>query len=103
MTLADINGLEHAEFVRRLGGVIEHSPWIAGAAWHKRPFANVEALHAAMIGEGQKRGEVDPCLDPQAAAQTLFAAIEGVALRGAVLGKNSVENANAQFRALAER
>ena len=58
---------------------------------------------AAMIGEGQKRGEVDPCLDPQAAAQTLFAAIEGVALRGAGLGKNSVENADAQFRALAER
>ena len=50
MTLADINGLDHAEFVRRLGGVIEHSPWIAGAAWHARPFPSVEALHAAMIG-----------------------------------------------------
>ncbi|MFT3728393.1 MAG: TetR/AcrR family transcriptional regulator [Terricaulis sp.] len=58
---------------------------------------------AAMIGEGQKRGEVDPAIDPEAAARTLFAAIEGVALRGAVLGKNSVEDADAQFRALAER
>lgn len=58
---------------------------------------------AAMIGEGQKRGEVDATLDPQAAARTLFAAIEGVALRGAVLGKNSVDDAEAQFRALAER
>ena len=58
---------------------------------------------AAMIGEGQKRGEVDPVLDPEAAARTLFAAIEGVALRGAVLGKNSVDDADAQFRALAER
>ena len=50
MTLADINGLDHAEFVRRLGGIIEHSPWIAGAAWHERPFASIEALHAAMVG-----------------------------------------------------
>ena len=58
---------------------------------------------AAMIGEGQKRGEVDPALDPEAAARTLFAAIEGVALRGAALGKNSIEDADAQFRALAER
>lgn len=62
----------------------------------------VEAC-AAMIGEGQKRGEVDPVLDPVQAARTLFAAIEGVALRGAVLGKISVETADAQFRALAER
>lgn len=58
---------------------------------------------AAMIGEGQKRGEVDSELDPEGAARTLFAAIEGVALRGAVLGKNSVTDADAQFRALAER
>ena len=50
MTLADVNGLDHAEFVRRLGGIIEHSPWIAGAAWHERPFASIEALHAAMVG-----------------------------------------------------
>jgi TetR/AcrR family transcriptional regulator, repressor for uid operon len=58
---------------------------------------------ATMIGAGQKRGEVDPALDPEAAARTLFAAIEGVALRGAALGKNSIEDADAQFRALAER
>jgi len=62
----------------------------------------VEAC-AAMIAEGQQRGEVDAALEPLAAARTLFAAIEGVALRGAVLGKAYVENAEAQFRALAER
>ncbi|HVV32344.1 MAG TPA: TetR/AcrR family transcriptional regulator [Vitreimonas sp.] len=61
------------------------------------------AACAAMIGEGQQRGEVDPKLDPVQAARTLFAAIEGVALRGGVLGKISVADAEAQFRALAER
>jgi 2-oxo-4-hydroxy-4-carboxy-5-ureidoimidazoline decarboxylase len=50
MTLDDINGFDHADFVRHLGGIIEHSPWIAGAAWHARPFASVDALHAAMLG-----------------------------------------------------
>src|SRR5207302_1159647 len=35
---------EHA-----LGGVFEHSPWIAARALEARPFASVEALHAAMV------------------------------------------------------
>lgn len=37
-----------AEFVRALGGVFEHSPWIAERAFAARPFASVDALHAAM-------------------------------------------------------
>lgn len=37
-----------AEFVRALGGVFEHSPWIAEHAFAARPFAGVDALHAAM-------------------------------------------------------
>lgn len=31
-----------------LGGVFEHSPWVAERAWQARPFASLEALHAAM-------------------------------------------------------
>jgi 2-oxo-4-hydroxy-4-carboxy-5-ureidoimidazoline decarboxylase len=50
MTLDDVNRLDQADFVRRLGGIIEHSPWIADATWHERPFASVDALHAAMVG-----------------------------------------------------
>ena len=49
MTLDDINGFDQADFVRHLGGIIEHSPWIAGAAWLSRAFASVDALHAAMV------------------------------------------------------
>ncbi len=49
MTLADLNALDRDAFVATLGGIVEHSPWIAEAAWQKRPFASVDALHAAMV------------------------------------------------------
>jgi 2-oxo-4-hydroxy-4-carboxy-5-ureidoimidazoline decarboxylase len=45
----DINRLDRARFVERLGGVFEHSPWVAEGAWARRPFASVEALHEAMM------------------------------------------------------
>ena len=47
--LAALSALPQAAFVARLGAVFEHSPWIAGRAWAARPFASVEALHAAMV------------------------------------------------------
>ena len=47
-TLAAINALDRGRFVARLGGVFEHSPWIAERAWAARPFANPGELHAAL-------------------------------------------------------
>lgn len=38
-----------AEFVAALGGVFEHSPWVAERAFAGRPFADTAALHAAMV------------------------------------------------------
>jgi 2-oxo-4-hydroxy-4-carboxy-5-ureidoimidazoline decarboxylase len=49
MTLVEINALGRPAFVKCLGGIVEHSPWIADAAWEKRPFDSVDALHAAMV------------------------------------------------------
>ena len=46
--MAEINALPREAFVARLGGIYEHSPWVADAAWEAGPFADVEALHAAM-------------------------------------------------------
>jgi 2-oxo-4-hydroxy-4-carboxy-5-ureidoimidazoline decarboxylase len=37
--------------------VFEHSPWIAEAAWVRRPFASVEALHAVMCEIVRAAGE----------------------------------------------
>ena len=47
MTLAQLNSLSRDDFVRVVGPVFERSPWIAEAAWPRRPFASVEALHRA--------------------------------------------------------
>jgi 2-oxo-4-hydroxy-4-carboxy-5-ureidoimidazoline decarboxylase len=45
-SLDGLNGM--GNFVRVLGPVFEHSPWIAEAAWAKHPFASVEDLHQAL-------------------------------------------------------
>jgi OHCU decarboxylase len=48
VTLDALNGAGRAEFVRLLGGVFEHSPWVVERAWVARPFASVHELHRAM-------------------------------------------------------
>lgn len=48
-TLAAINAMPRDEFVRCLGDVFEHSPWVAERAFDKRPFADIGGLHAAMF------------------------------------------------------
>lgn len=55
------------------------------------------------IKAAQTRGEIDRKLDPLEAAHTLFAAIEGIALRRAFLRDTDPDAAVAQFRALAQR
>ncbi|HEX2199406.1 MAG TPA: 2-oxo-4-hydroxy-4-carboxy-5-ureidoimidazoline decarboxylase [Burkholderiales bacterium] len=49
MELAELNALGEREFVARLGGIFEHSPWVAQQAFAARPFSSVDALHAAMM------------------------------------------------------
>jgi 2-oxo-4-hydroxy-4-carboxy-5-ureidoimidazoline decarboxylase len=49
VALEEVNSLGKREFVARLGGVFERSPWIAERAWHKRPFHSLEDLHRAML------------------------------------------------------
>jgi 2-oxo-4-hydroxy-4-carboxy-5-ureidoimidazoline decarboxylase len=43
-----LNRLDRAAFVAMLGGIYEHSPWVAEGAWARRPFANIDELHGAM-------------------------------------------------------
>jgi OHCU decarboxylase len=46
-----IVGLEPGELsisLADLGGLFEHSPWVAEAAWRRRPFGSVAELHAAL-------------------------------------------------------
>ena len=47
-TLSQLNGIDAAQFVQTLGGIYEHSPWVAEQAAMQRPFASADALTAAM-------------------------------------------------------
>ena len=48
-TLDEVNSMPASAFVQLLGGIFEHSPWVAERAQGERPFADIEALHAAMV------------------------------------------------------
>ncbi len=48
-TIPEANLLDRDAFVALLGGIFEHSPWIAAGAWDARPFADVDDLHRAMF------------------------------------------------------
>ena len=47
-SLAELGGLDERRFVGALGSLFEHSPWVAEAAWRRRPFGSVAELHAAL-------------------------------------------------------
>ena len=46
--IADLNVLEHQDFVDCLARIYEHSPWVAEAVVNLRPFHNLEGLRDAM-------------------------------------------------------
>jgi OHCU decarboxylase len=54
MTIAELNRLDQAGFVEAVGWIFEHSPWVAERAFQARPFANVDALHAAMTEQVER-------------------------------------------------
>ncbi len=47
-SIAALNAADRAAFVAAIGFAFEHSPWIAEAAWERRPFASFDALHEAL-------------------------------------------------------
>ena len=57
VTLAELNQMSEADFVSVLGGVFEHSPWVAREVAAQRPFTSSADLHSAMVGAVQHAGE----------------------------------------------
>ena len=47
-SIAALNAADRATFVAAVGFAFENSPWIAEAAWDRRPFAGLDDLHAAL-------------------------------------------------------
>ena len=54
LTLERVNAMPPQEFLAALGGVFEHSPWIAERAFAARPFGSIEGLHEAMVNTVQR-------------------------------------------------
>jgi 2-oxo-4-hydroxy-4-carboxy-5-ureidoimidazoline decarboxylase len=54
VTLDHVNSLPLGPFVGRLGFLFEHSPWVAERTWQQRPFATIEALHAALVNQVER-------------------------------------------------
>lgn len=55
--LSELNRMSAADFVAALGGIFEHSPWVAEQAAANRPFADVEAVHRTMVEKIEAAGE----------------------------------------------
>jgi len=55
-SLAELNAATREAFVERLGGVFEHSPWVAERVYDRKPFATRDALHAAMVSAVEEAG-----------------------------------------------
>jgi beta-ureidopropionase / N-carbamoyl-L-amino-acid hydrolase len=48
ISLSDLNACSPAEFVAALGGIFEHSPWVAERVVGSRPFSSRVTLHESM-------------------------------------------------------
>lgn len=49
MTIEQLNAADCSGFVAAVGFAFENSPWIAEAAWRRRPFSRVDDLLGAML------------------------------------------------------
>jgi len=88
MTLAEINGMEKEAFVGALGGIFEHSPWVAERAFSDRPFASVDALHAAMVAAVARA--------PESEQLALLRAHPELAGKAAIRGELTADSRNEQ-------
>jgi 2-oxo-4-hydroxy-4-carboxy-5-ureidoimidazoline decarboxylase len=58
MKLDELNAASAEDFIQALGGIFEHSPWVAERVAQMRPFAGIEHLHAAMTSAVDKAGQI---------------------------------------------
>lgn len=49
VSLAELNRMGREAFVAAVGSAWERSPWVAAAAWERRPFRDLGELHRAMV------------------------------------------------------
>ncbi|MEK6425514.1 MAG: 2-oxo-4-hydroxy-4-carboxy-5-ureidoimidazoline decarboxylase [Burkholderia gladioli] len=90
-TLAELNDMTTDGFVATLSGIFEHSPWVAEAAAGARPYASIDALHAAMSGVVEQAGA-----QPQLALINAHPELAGkAAVRGELTAESTREQSGA--------
>jgi 2-oxo-4-hydroxy-4-carboxy-5-ureidoimidazoline decarboxylase len=87
--------LDRAAFVERFGPLYEHSPWVAEAAWERRPFADAGALLAALEAAMREA--------PMERRLALVRAHPDLAGRAAVAGELTPDSAREQSSAGLDR
>ena len=94
--LPQLNSFAMEEFVRIVGPVFEHSPWIAEITFAKKPFADLENLHRALCETVKISGE-----EKQLALIRLHPDLAGkIALAGQLTEKSTSEQADAGLNKL---
>ena len=58
LSIDELNQCSAARFVEALGGIFEHSPWVAELACPQRPFASRDELHQVMASALKRAPEV---------------------------------------------
>ena len=49
ISLTNLNLLDREQFIASLGGIFEHSPWVAELAYANKPFRSKAQLHQVML------------------------------------------------------
>jgi 2-oxo-4-hydroxy-4-carboxy-5-ureidoimidazoline decarboxylase len=86
---------DRAAFVARYGGLFEHSPWVAEAAWEDGPFADDDAALAAMVTAVQRA--------PRERQLALIRAHPDLAGRAAIAGELTADSTREQAAAGLDR
>ncbi|RAP78272.1 2-oxo-4-hydroxy-4-carboxy-5-ureidoimidazoline decarboxylase [Paenibacillus montanisoli] len=103
ISLWQLNTFGKEIFLAQLGGVFEHSPWVAERAWERRPFHSISELHEAMMKavKGADEEQVTSLLraHPDLASRVQLTVYSAAEQRGAGLNELTPE----EFSVFAER
>ena len=94
-TIEEVNRMDREEFIARFGTVFEKSTWVAEGAWERRPFEDLDGLHAAFVGTVNDA--------PEERRVALIRAHPDLAGKAALAGELTDESANEQASAGLDR
>ncbi len=95
LSIDEVNRMDQGEFVSRFGAVFERSPWVAEGAWERRPFEDLDGLHAAFVRTVHEA--------PDDRRVALIRAHPDLAGKAALAGELTEESANEQASAGLDR